>query len=74
MFHGLLSPPAHPVWKCNGRIATTMTNKRKASNDNLMLQPPLKKLAHDGMVGALPMNTMQRDWHSESVGEVECAI
>ncbi|KAL6196247.1 hypothetical protein ACLB2K_031862 [Fragaria x ananassa] len=68
MFHSLLSCPAHLVWKRNGRIATTMTNKRKAITDNLMLQPPLKKLAHDGMVGALPMNSMQVDMQGAAGG------
>lgn len=59
LFHSLLSPPAHAAWKRNGKVATTMTNKRKASTDNMMQQPPLKKLATDGAVGAMPMNSMQ---------------
>ncbi|PRQ32050.1 putative leucine-rich repeat domain, L domain-containing protein [Rosa chinensis] len=37
MFHSLLSPPAHPVWKCNGRIATTMTSFREHTQRYLEL-------------------------------------
>lgn len=68
MFHSLLSPPAHAIRKSNGKVATTMTNKRKASTDNLMLQPPLKKLASDGMVGSIPMNSMQVDMQGAAGG------
>lgn len=34
-------------------------DKRKASMDNLMQQPPLKKLASDGSIGSMSMNSMQ---------------
>lgn len=33
--------------------------KRKASSDNLMQQPPLKKIASDGTMVAMRMNPMQ---------------
>lgn len=33
--------------------------KRKASSDNLMQQPPLKKIASDGTMVAMRMNSMQ---------------
>ncbi len=36
-------------------------DKRKASTDNLMHQPPLKKVAADGKMGVIPMNSMQID-------------
>uniref|UniRef100_A0A5B7CC85 Putative transcription initiation factor TFIID subunit 6 n=1 Tax=Davidia involucrata TaxID=16924 RepID=A0A5B7CC85_DAVIN len=52
MFPTLLSPPTRAIWKSNRRVLTTMPNKRKASMDNLMQQPPLKKAAIDGQVGA----------------------
>ncbi|XP_050138102.1 transcription initiation factor TFIID subunit 6-like [Malus sylvestris] len=68
LFHSLWSPPAHAVWKRNGKVATTMTNKRKASTDNMMQQPPLKKLATDGAVGAMPMNSMQVDMQGAAGG------
>ncbi|PQP94273.1 transcription initiation factor TFIID subunit 6 [Prunus yedoensis var. nudiflora] len=80
MFHSLLSPPAHAIWKSKGRVATTMTNKRKASTDNLMQQPPLKKLASDGTGGAMPMNSMQVDMQgavggfSSSVGGLNVGL
>ncbi|XVE50749.1 hypothetical protein DITRI_Ditri01bG0188300 [Diplodiscus trichospermus] len=59
MFPSLLAPPTRPVWKSNGKVATT--NKRKASTDNLMQQTPVKKLATDGAIGMMPINSMQVD-------------
>ncbi|GLT50929.1 hypothetical protein SLA2020_243840 [Shorea laevis] len=38
-----------------------MQNKRKASTDNLIQQPPLKKLATDTGIGVMPMNSMPVD-------------
>lgn len=61
MFRNLPSPPTRAIWKNNGKVATTMLNKRKASTDNLMHQPPLKKVAADGKMGVIPMNSMQID-------------
>lgn len=43
-------------------------DKRKASTDNMMQQPPLKKLATDGAVGAMPMNSMQVDMQGAAGG------
>ncbi|KAG7957745.1 hypothetical protein I3843_11G190500 [Carya illinoinensis] len=59
MFRTLLLPPTRAVWKINGKVVTTMRNKRKASTDNLMQQQPLKKIATDSTMGVVPMNSMQ---------------
>ncbi|EOY12200.1 hypothetical protein QUC31_001698 [Theobroma cacao] len=59
MFPGLLAPPNRPVWKSSGKVVTR--NKRKASTDNLMQQPPLKKMATDSASGMMPINSMQVD-------------
>ncbi|GAV88182.1 DUF1546 domain-containing protein, partial [Cephalotus follicularis] len=64
---GLLSLPTRVVWKRNGKVVTTMQNKRKASMDNLMQQPPLKKLATDGM-GVTPMNSMPVEMQGPTAG------
>ncbi|KAF5730515.1 transcription initiation factor TFIID subunit 6 isoform X1 [Tripterygium wilfordii] len=53
----LLSPPPRAIWKSKGRVVTVMPNKRKASTDNLVQQPPLKKIASEGAMGVVPMNT-----------------
>ncbi|KAG9146754.1 hypothetical protein Leryth_005082 [Lithospermum erythrorhizon] len=57
VFPVLLSRPSSAVLKSNHRVVTTMSNKRKASMDNLMHQPPLKKVAMDGSSSAMPMNS-----------------
>lgn len=56
---GVFSPPSRSVLRSNLKIAPLATNKRKASMDNLMQQPPLKKLASDGSIGSMSMNSMQ---------------
>ena len=35
------------------------SDKRKASMDNLLQQPPFKKLSSDGSMGVMPTNSMQ---------------
>ncbi|XP_039170152.1 transcription initiation factor TFIID subunit 6-like isoform X2 [Eucalyptus grandis] len=63
MLPNLLSPPTRAVWKTNGKVATsrmvTISNKRRASSDNLRQQPPLKRVATEGMIGGMPANSMQ---------------
>ncbi|KAJ6846050.1 transcription initiation factor TFIID subunit 6 [Iris pallida] len=61
LFPGLLSPPTRPIWRNNGRVVTTMPNKRKAINNHKMHQPPLKKLAVDGSVNSLSSIPMATD-------------
>ncbi|XP_068636655.1 transcription initiation factor TFIID subunit 6-like isoform X2 [Aristolochia californica] len=53
LFPNLLSPPARSVWHNNVRVVTTRPDKRKASNDLLSQQPPLKKVATDGSLGSI---------------------
>ncbi|KAJ4725186.1 transcription initiation factor TFIID subunit 6-like [Melia azedarach] len=57
-FPKLLGPPARSRWKSNGKVMTTFSNKRKASMDNLMQQPSLKKMATVGPMGVMPVNSM----------------
>eukprot|EP00257_Ricinus_communis_P022399 XP_015582119.2 transcription initiation factor TFIID subunit 6 [Ricinus communis] len=65
---GVLMPPTRAVWKSSGRLMTTVPNKRKASSDNLIQQPPLKKLATDGPMGVIPMNSMHVDMQGATGG------
>ncbi|KAL6520745.1 Transcription initiation factor TFIID subunit 6 [Orobanche hederae] len=52
MLPSVPSPPARTFWKINNKVLTT-SNKRKANMDNMMQQPPLKKLVADNsMFGA----------------------
>ncbi|EYU27392.1 hypothetical protein ABFS82_13G163100 [Erythranthe guttata] len=51
MLPSLPSPPPRAVWKSNAKVVTTVSNKRKASMDNMTNQPPLKKLATDSSMG-----------------------
>ncbi|THU61351.1 hypothetical protein C4D60_Mb07t22360 [Musa balbisiana] len=53
LFPGLLSPPRHPGWRINGRVATSHSNKRISSTNLSSQQPPFKKVAADGLTGAM---------------------
>lgn len=48
-----------PLKGTNNKAVTMPSNKRKASMDNLLQQPPQKKLSTDGTMGVMPMNSMQ---------------
>lgn len=56
MFPTFPSPPPHAVWKTNAKVLTS-TRKRKASPEQLEMQPPLKKTATDGEIGVVLMNS-----------------
>jgi len=43
-------------------------DKRKASTDNLMQQPLLKKIATDSAIGAMPMNSMPVEMQGAASG------
>lgn len=68
MLPGLLIPPSLAIWKSNGRVMTAMPNKRKASTDHLMQQPPLKKIAADSAIGAMPKNSMPVEMQGAASG------
>ncbi|CAL9125399.1 unnamed protein product [Musa acuminata var. zebrina] len=53
LFPGLLSPPRHPGWRINGRVATSHSNKRMSSTNLSSQQPPFKKVAADEPTGAM---------------------
>ncbi|KAL1221511.1 Transcription initiation factor TFIID subunit 6b [Cardamine amara subsp. amara] len=61
----LLSPPTRSVWKTNGKLTNPRQSKRKASSDNLTHQPPLKKLAGEGI---MQMSSTQMQMHGTIVG------
>ncbi|KAL3508432.1 hypothetical protein ACH5RR_027833 [Cinchona calisaya] len=63
----ILCPP-RTMWKSNKKVITTISNKRKASMDNMVQQPPLKKLATDGPMGALTANSVPIDMSGTSGG------
>ncbi|KAI4307939.1 hypothetical protein L6164_031063 [Bauhinia variegata] len=67
-FSGLLSPPNCALGKGKGKVNTAMSSKRKASTDNLMQQPPLKKLNTDGSGGMMPMNSIPFDMQGTTGG------
>ncbi|KAK7295715.1 hypothetical protein RJT34_18626 [Clitoria ternatea] len=48
--------PHRAVWKTTAKVLTSSTHKRQASLEQLEHQPPLKKTATDGEIGADPMN------------------
>ncbi|XP_019425907.1 PREDICTED: transcription initiation factor TFIID subunit 6-like isoform X2 [Lupinus angustifolius] len=55
-FSSFLSP-INATSRGSGKVMTAMPGKRKATTDNLMQQPPLKKIAVDGPMGLIPMNS-----------------
>ncbi|XP_048498471.1 transcription initiation factor TFIID subunit 6 isoform X2 [Beta vulgaris subsp. vulgaris] len=58
-FPSLPLPLARPISKSNKKIVTVLSNKRKASMDNMLQQPPLKKISTDGAMGVVAVNSMQ---------------
>ncbi|KAF7815899.1 transcription initiation factor TFIID subunit 6-like [Senna tora] len=59
IFSSTLSPPPTRVFPRGcGKVMTATPSKRKASSDNIMQQPPLKKTATDGTGGLMPMNSL----------------
>ncbi|KAL3632703.1 Transcription initiation factor TFIID subunit 6 [Castilleja foliolosa] len=58
MLPSLTSPPLRTVWKTNSKVITTVSNKRKTSMDNMMHQPPQKKLMTDNF---RPGNSLPTD-------------
>lgn len=63
----LLSPP-RTMSKSNPKVITKMLSKRKATVDNMVQQPPLKKLATDGPMGSLTANSVPVDMSGASGG------
>ncbi|KAF1881799.1 hypothetical protein Lal_00014550 [Lupinus albus] len=56
-FSSFLSP-INATSRGNEKVMAAMPGKRKATTDNLMQQqPPLKKIAVDGPMGLIPMNS-----------------
>lgn len=65
----LASPSPRSIWKINSKVAlTTVSNKRKASMDNMSQQPPLKKQATETSMGAIPSNSLPADMAGTSGG------
>lgn len=55
MLPSLPSLPTLVTRKTNGKVLTSMPNKRKASMD-MMQQPQLKRVSTDGSIGAMPVD------------------
>ncbi|KAK4275389.1 hypothetical protein QN277_018481 [Acacia crassicarpa] len=52
---------SHMLTPASTRVPTVLPSKRKASTDNLMQQPPLKKIATDVSGGLMPINSLPVD-------------
>ncbi|KAL3636990.1 Transcription initiation factor TFIID subunit 6 [Castilleja foliolosa] len=59
MLPSLPSPPPRTVWKTISKVST-VSNKRKASMDNTMHQPPQKKLMTDNFGNSVPTDMVGR--------------
>ncbi|KAG8365119.1 hypothetical protein BUALT_Bualt18G0071200 [Buddleja alternifolia] len=68
MLPSLPSQLPNAVCKSKEKMLTTSSNKRKASMDNTMHQPPLKKLATDTSVGIAQPSSLQVDMPGASGG------
>ncbi|XP_059661159.1 transcription initiation factor TFIID subunit 6 [Cornus florida] len=66
MFPPLPPPSTDAVWRVNGRVITRRLDKRKASDEQLEQQPPLKKVATDGPMVALSNNSSTSDMQIET--------
>ncbi|KAL8462421.1 hypothetical protein ACS0TY_032633 [Phlomoides rotata] len=66
MLPSLPSPPSRTALKSKVKVATS--NKRKAGMDNMMHQPPSKKLVTDGPMGAIASNSLPVDMVGASGG------
>lgn len=64
----LLRPPKQSRWESNRKGMIVFPSKRKASMDNLMLQPPVKKMATLGPMGVMPVNSMAVNMQGPSGG------
>ncbi|XP_031262178.1 transcription initiation factor TFIID subunit 6-like [Pistacia vera] len=67
IFPPMPSPPAHGVWKSNGKVVTTVPNKRKATMEHLEEQPPHKKIATDGPTGPVSTSSSSSPMQEEPV-------
>ncbi|XP_031262065.1 transcription initiation factor TFIID subunit 6 [Pistacia vera] len=67
IFPPMPSPPAHGVWKPNGKVVTTVPNKRKATMEHLEEQPPHKKIATDGPTGPVSTSSSSSPMQEEPV-------
>ncbi|XP_028768885.1 transcription initiation factor TFIID subunit 6 [Neltuma alba] len=62
VYSRMLSPASTRAFSSGcGKVVTATPSKRKASTDNLMQQPPLKKIATDVSGGLMPMNSLPVD-------------
>ncbi|XP_027063962.1 transcription initiation factor TFIID subunit 6-like isoform X2 [Coffea arabica] len=63
-----LLPPLRAMSRSNPKVITKIPSKRKATVDNMMQQPPLKKLATNGPMGSLTANSVPVDMSGTSGG------
>ncbi|KAJ0052510.1 hypothetical protein Pint_01916 [Pistacia integerrima] len=67
IFPPMPAPPAHGVWKPNGKVVTAVPNKRKATMEHLEEQPPHKKIATDGPTGPVSTSSSSSPMQEEPV-------
>lgn len=63
-----LSPSTRTFLKSKWKVSTTLSSKRKASLDNMMTQPPPKRLMTDGPTGSMTANSLPVSTQGPAVG------
>ncbi|KAK6777018.1 hypothetical protein RDI58_023735 [Solanum bulbocastanum] len=63
-----LSPSTRTFLKSKWKVSTTLSSKRKASLDNMMTQPPPKRLMTDGPISSMTANSLPVSTQGPAVG------
>ncbi|XP_060199697.1 transcription initiation factor TFIID subunit 6 isoform X2 [Lycium barbarum] len=63
-----LSPSTRTFLKSKWKVSTTLSSKRKASLDNMMTQPPAKRLMTDGPTRSMSANSLPVGTQGPAVG------
>ncbi|CAN4097166.1 unnamed protein product [Withania somnifera] len=63
-----LSPSTRTLLKSKWKVSTALLRKRKASLDNMMTQPPPKRLMTDGPTGSMTSNSLPVSTQGPAVG------
>ncbi|PHT35387.1 Transcription initiation factor TFIID subunit 6b [Capsicum baccatum] len=68
LFPASLSPSTRRFLKSKWKVSTALSSKRKASLDNMMTQPPPKKLMTDGPTGSMMANSLPVNTQGPATG------
>ncbi|KAM3343251.1 Transcription initiation factor TFIID subunit 6 [Capsicum chinense] len=68
LFPASLSPSTRRFLKSKWKVSTALSSKRKASLDNMMTQPPPKRLMTDGPTGSMMANSLPVNTHGPATG------